>query len=533
MQGPQEGRRREHELAREVGEVGGDESLDLEEGHVEEDHLAEEVKAATPGAAAHLAIHEAVELEGVAAEDGRAARHVDAQGQRPGREDHPEVATAEEDLDGLAVVRLAALVVHADAALEGVDEVVRRVPVLQALQLLLDVLLPLAQRLGAVEGELHVDLLGDVHGRLRLRHSQVLGAVHRLALVRAPALALAVLPGGRVLLLLAGPHLLRLLVGHHLGLVIGHAPLHDPLRAVGRLLGAVVLVRLLVLELLDEPLEHPLDLLPGEVEEDGRQALHVVQATAEPEERGGLQVRGALDRPRQVEGLGGGSFRVALGLLARRRRELGAGFGRAAIELSGLLQGQAQLGEAITRDGLVLQELQERCLQLLLIPPGVQLGDESALMACKILLGGQAVPCFHAAHDPPDLLKELDHLLRRKREVRAEAILPHRLLYKAAEGMQGSKLAPGPDKLVKVVPTLCVDNAIHSAALLLRVDVFEPRVEEAGVRHCGGERYEWAGYELHAMLPLGAALLFSDAVHLIEDDPLQALHPLLVGRREQ
>mmetsp|Transcript_65897 Transcript_65897/g.192773 ORF Transcript_65897/g.192773 Transcript_65897/m.192773 type:complete len:253 (-) Transcript_65897:2389-3147(-) len=99
--------------------------------------------------------------------------------------------------------------------------------------------------------------------------------------------------------------------------------------------------------------------------------------------------------------------------------------------------------------------------------------------------------------------------------------------------MEGPELAAGPDELVEVVPALRVDHQLDLGALLLLVDLPQPVVEEGRIGNCGGERDEGAGDELHAVLPLRAALLLPDAVHLVEDDPPQPLDPVLGGGRQE
>mmetsp|Transcript_60675 Transcript_60675/g.177960 ORF Transcript_60675/g.177960 Transcript_60675/m.177960 type:complete len:1051 (+) Transcript_60675:106-3258(+) len=533
MEDPQEGRGRQRELAREGGEVRRHEALDLEVGHVQEDDLAQEVEAAAPGAPGHLAVHEAAELQGVAAEDGGAARHVDSQGERARGEDDAEVAATEEDLDGLPVLLLRTLVVHADAAAQAVHQVRRQVlPGGQGLHRLLDVLRPLAQGLRAVEGELHVDLVGEVDDRGRLRHGQGLRDVGGLALAGAAALVVARrLAGRRALLVLARQGLLRLLVGGHLVGVIGLTLRHDLLGAEGGLLGAVVLVVLLVLELVHEPLEHALDVLAGEVEDDRRQVLQLVQRADKGDQRGGLHVRSALLHLRDVHGPIGHLGRLGLLLLdAARRLELRDGLSLLLDVDDGArhpLQRHLELVEDLGVDGPVLHELEEGGLQLLLPFAGLLLLDEGDIG--EVGLRRQLVPGLVLAQDLGQLLEELHHLLRGKGQVRGEALQPHVLLHQAAEGVQRLELALLPVVLVEVVPALGVDHDLDLGRVLLRVHLRQPAVEEGRVRHRGRQRDEGAGDGLHRVLPL-RAVLAADAVDLVEDDVPQALHPVLVTR---
>ena len=69
------------------------------------EHLTLRTRSAAEPRTAHLAVHEPVEVQVVAAEDRGAAGHVHAQGQGGGGEDDLEVPQAEEDLHAAAVPR--------------------------------------------------------------------------------------------------------------------------------------------------------------------------------------------------------------------------------------------------------------------------------------------------------------------------------------------------------------------------------------------------------------------------------------------
>mmetsp|Transcript_89239 Transcript_89239/g.277469 ORF Transcript_89239/g.277469 Transcript_89239/m.277469 type:complete len:356 (+) Transcript_89239:2050-3117(+) len=230
---------------------------------------------------------------------------------------------------------------------------------------------------------------------------------------------------------------------------------------------------------------------------------------------------------RRVRGRAG---RLGLGLPGARRRREGGGRGDGG---GSPLQDEDELGKALARQRPLLEELEEGGLQLPLVLAGVELRDEARALGGEVLLRGEPVPLLHAADDLLDRQEELAHLLGREGQVRGEAVPPDGLLEEAAEGVQGSELVRGPDKLVEVVPPLRVDDAVDLRPRLLLVDTPEPAVEEGWVRHCRREGDERAGNALHAMLPLRAALLLADAVHLVEHNPPQALHPVLVGRGQE
>mmetsp|Transcript_59948 Transcript_59948/g.97038 ORF Transcript_59948/g.97038 Transcript_59948/m.97038 type:complete len:205 (+) Transcript_59948:1618-2232(+) len=175
-----------------------------------------------------------------------------------------------------------------------------------------------------MEGELHVNLVCEISWRNWLRHHGLLRDINGFALACTAALLVTSFSGGGGLLTRARLRLQRLCIGNLGRLEISLTLLHDPLRLVGSFLCAVVLVVLLVLELLNELLKHALDLFPGEVEEDGRQDLQLVQVAAELVQCGCLQVGASLSELRHVSQdfsaiLRGGNF-VDNG--PGRRREL-------------------------------------------------------------------------------------------------------------------------------------------------------------------------------------------------------------------
>mmetsp|Transcript_2811 Transcript_2811/g.7293 ORF Transcript_2811/g.7293 Transcript_2811/m.7293 type:complete len:297 (-) Transcript_2811:212-1102(-) len=294
--------------------------------------------------------------------------------------------------------------VHANAAAQAVHQVGwQRLPGLQAGQRLLDVLGPLAEGLRAVKGELHVDLVHEVDGWRRRGHVRVHRDVDGLDVARATALVVASSLSCRsTLLVLAGQHLLRLFVGRELVLVVGEALLHDPLRLIVRLLGTIVLVVLLVLELVHKRLHHPLDVLAGEVEDDGRQVLQLIQRTDQGHQGGGLQVRVALWHLGEVKGRVGALLLLGVVAIlhARGRLELdGLGI-RLDVDDGArhLLQRKLELVEDLRVDGAVLHQVQEGALQFLLPHAGVRLPDEATLLG-EVALRRQHIPRLTLANN--------------------------------------------------------------------------------------------------------------------------------------
>mmetsp|Transcript_62394 Transcript_62394/g.177313 ORF Transcript_62394/g.177313 Transcript_62394/m.177313 type:complete len:256 (-) Transcript_62394:444-1211(-) len=88
-------------------------------------------------------------------------------------------------------------------------------------------------------------------------------------------------------------------------------------------------------------------------------------------------------------------------------------------------------------------------------------------------------------------------------------------------------------EFVEVIPPLCVNNQVDVRQLLLLGQASEPPVEERWVGDSCRQRDERARDHLKVVLPLHAALLLSDAVHLVKNYPLEALYPILVGARHQ
>mmetsp|Transcript_132275 Transcript_132275/g.313586 ORF Transcript_132275/g.313586 Transcript_132275/m.313586 type:complete len:351 (+) Transcript_132275:659-1711(+) len=196
VQGAEEDGGGQRELAGQTGQVGGDEPLNLDEGLIQEDHLAQQVEAAPSSPATHLSVHEASKLQRVSTEDCRATRHVDSKRQGASGKDHPEVPSAEEDLHGILVRLLQTFVMHSDSSPESLDHPGFSSSFLSGIfDLILDILLPHSEGFRRVEGELRINLILNVLWLLRLRHHHVLGDVNRLRLGGAAAFVVLIVSG--------------------------------------------------------------------------------------------------------------------------------------------------------------------------------------------------------------------------------------------------------------------------------------------------------------------------------------------------
>mmetsp|Transcript_15364 Transcript_15364/g.39168 ORF Transcript_15364/g.39168 Transcript_15364/m.39168 type:complete len:580 (+) Transcript_15364:339-2078(+) len=109
----------ERSVPGQTGQLRAHQTEDLVARDRVEDHVADRVETTAAGTAAHLAVHERVEADRVACEDGRAARHVHAQAERLGADHDAQMAVAEEHLHVLAVGLGETAVVYADAAIEA------------------------------------------------------------------------------------------------------------------------------------------------------------------------------------------------------------------------------------------------------------------------------------------------------------------------------------------------------------------------------------------------------------------------------
>mmetsp|Transcript_45615 Transcript_45615/g.121002 ORF Transcript_45615/g.121002 Transcript_45615/m.121002 type:complete len:469 (-) Transcript_45615:2669-4075(-) len=402
--------RRLHKLSIQREEVRSDETLNLGESHVPENDLTHEVEASTARPTAHLPVHETVEVEGVAAEDGGLAWHVNSKGERLcGKYNRQKTAT-EENLNCITIDFFGAWMVQANTPTKSSDQFLFGSLVLEVTHDFLNVFLPLSERLRAVEGKFRVDFIGKVHGWSWWVGDDVVPGLVRFHLRRSPSFVISrVLPRRFGLLILARLHLDRFLVEFQLGSILSLALLHDLLGPVLRLFISEVLLMLSIFQLLQQSGQHHSDLGRREIENDCGELAGLMECRTQGEERRGLQVGSASAQLRHIhtELLRLSSILVFNG-----------------IELLALLQANSETAKTLLRKHVFVDKLKVGRLQILLVLARFGLRDEAATVF-EIHTRRELVPQLRRTNESPNLLKERDHLLWSQRHVRGEAVTTH------------------------------------------------------------------------------------------------------------
>mmetsp|Transcript_12592 Transcript_12592/g.30046 ORF Transcript_12592/g.30046 Transcript_12592/m.30046 type:complete len:477 (-) Transcript_12592:536-1966(-) len=476
--------------------------------------MSQQVKSTPPGSPAHLPEHHTGQGGGVPAKYRALTGHVDPQGQGGSGDAQLEVPHAEEHLDHALVGPGAPLMVVGNAALQALHQTLEhlflhppRALLLEALDLLLDIILVPTQRLLGDEVELGVLLVVRVHphrGR---------GLVHHhVGDLLTPLVPLALVVGG------GGIAAGALLVQRQLPclvplLVLLLAPLHLLLVQELAVLVPVPLVVLGPSQLLNHVVEHLLDLCSVQVEDQSGQEPALVELPEDCNQR--FPVRDLPPVPDLLQ--------LALQVRPRALLQIHVRELPVLLQGRGALQRADDLRENFLGHRVASHKLIELGYQRPLIVAELRLGDGDGVSLPEVRHGSKILDRRH-----PELLlqggEQLHSLPRGQPQIPRHPLLLHPPVGQHGERMQGEQGASRADVVVQIVPALTVLDHDRRGRPLLLGHPIEPLLEELRVGHRSGQGQERALDHLQQMLPLHTALRLSDTVNLIEDHELDTAH---------
>mmetsp|Transcript_41020 Transcript_41020/g.89407 ORF Transcript_41020/g.89407 Transcript_41020/m.89407 type:complete len:497 (-) Transcript_41020:764-2254(-) len=271
-------------------------------------------------------------------------------------------------------------------------------------------------------------------------------------------------------------------------------------------------------ELVNDVLEHLLDLCSVQVEDKGREKTTLVKFAEHINQSFPIS-----DLPPVSNLL---QFTLEVGSRTLRQvhiRELSV-----LLQRRGTLQGANNLSENGLRDRVAGHQLIELGHQGPLVVSELRLSDGHRLPLPKIRHWGVVLDRRSA-----QLLlqggKQLHGLPRGEPQITRHPLLLHAAVGQDGERMKREEGTTGAHVVVQIVPSLAVLHHHCRGRPLLLGDAIKPPLEELCVSHSSRQSQEGALDHLKQMLPLNATLRLSDTMHLIEDDeldPADKLHVL-------